>query len=44
MTKKDPEDRASIQEIKESEWFQGSIYNSYELKTIIAPILGKKSH
>jgi len=43
MVEYNPEDRASINEIKESKWYNGPVYESHELKNVMTHLM-KKSH
>lgn len=36
MTKKKPEERATIKDIKRTKWFNKPIYSPYELKVMMA--------
>jgi serine/threonine protein kinase len=42
MTKKEPEQRASIQEIKESDWYRGPTYTQEELQGVVSQFIEEK--
>jgi len=42
MTKKEPEQRASLKEIKESEWYRGPTYSQEELGTVVSQYIEEK--
>jgi len=42
MTRKDAESRASLQEIKDSEWYRGPTYTTEELQAVIYQLIEEK--
>lgn len=38
MTKKNPEERASIEDIKKSDWYNGEVYTDYQLNEKVGNI------